>query len=424
MKHFILSLALITAAAPAVGQIISNDFVQKGSAQQASKEDELYNQGQTALNESRWNDALDKFEQVLKLKGSRSEGAMYWKAVSLNKLGRAQEALDTINELLRQHRDGRYSKDARALQIEIQGPKSSEGGVQINAKTPRGSGDSDATCGEDQDLKLLALNRLMDRDEERAIPLLEKFLQNAGCKKLRQRALFVLSQSSNAKAREMMARIAKGELYPEMQMRAINELGVVNSSEQNMALLAQIYANPNSSYEVKRSILNTFGVSGDKQRLLQAVRGEKDPKLQRAAINGLGIAGARTELRTLYKELPSYEGKAAVLDAFIVSGDSEAFEEVARTETDPKLQRKAIQGIGISGGHGAGPALVGIYQRSNTAEVKRAALEGLFVSDNAKALVDLARAEKDPEMKRRIVEKLSVMDNKEATDYMIEILNK
>jgi HEAT repeat protein len=424
---FILSIALLTATgfAPKVtAQIISNDFVQKGSAQQASKEDELYNQGQTALNENRWNDALDKFEQVLKLKGSRSEGAMYWKAVSLNKLGRAQEALDTINELLRQHRDGRYSKDARALQLEIQGPTGPGPGPGPGSKSgPRGS-ESDAGCGEDQDLKLLALNQLMNRDEERAIPLLERFLQNAQCKKLRQRALFVLGQSSNPKAHELITRIAKGEIYPELQLRAINEIGVVNANEQNMALLSQIYANPNSGYEVRRAILNTFGVSGDKQRLLQAVRTEKEPKLQRAAINGLGVAGARSELRTLYKELQNYEGKAAVLDAFIVSGDSEAFEEVARTETDPKLQRKAIQGIGISGGRNAGPALVGIYQRSNNADVRRAALEGLFVSDNAKALVDLARAEKDPEMKRRIVEKLSVMDNKEATDYLIEILNK
>ena len=41
---------------------------------------------------------------------------------------------------------------------------------------------------------------------------------------------------------------------------------------------------------------------------------------------------------------------------------------------------------------------------------------------NAKALVDLARAEKDPAVKRDLVQKLSVMRAPEATDYMLELL--
>ena len=50
--------------------------------------------------------------------------------------------------------------------------------------------------------------------------------------------------------------------------------------------------------------------------------------------------------------------------------------------------------------------------------------QGLFVQDNAKALISLARKETDLSMKKAIVSKLSLMDSKEAREYLMEILNK
>jgi len=420
MKRTFILLALLTAtvSAPKVtAQIISNDFVQTGSAQ-LSAADKAYNDGQTALNESRWSDALAKFDQVIRAKGARADAATYWKAFSQNKLGRPDDALRTIGELRQQFPKSRWLNDARALEIEIR-PNS---GTTVNPGTTGGTATANGPCG-DEELKLLALNRLMDRDEERAVPLLERFLQNQNCKRLRERALFVLGQSDNPKAIDLITRIAKGEVYPDLQKKAIDQIGIVNANDRNMKILAQIYqTTPNQ--EIKRTILRTYGVNGSKDLLMQAVRSEKDPNLQKVAIQGLGVAGAKNELRQLYKELPGYEAKSAVLNAFIVSGDSEGFEDVAKTETDPKLQRQAIRGIGISGGRNSGAALVEIYQKASNPEIKNAALEGLFVSDNAKSLVTLARAEKDPAMRKRIVEKLSVMDNKDANDYLIEILDK
>jgi len=422
MKRTFILLAILTAtvSAPKVtAQIISNDFVQKGSAQ-LSADDKAYNDGQTALNESRWSDALAKFEQVIRGKGSRADAATYWKAFSLNKLGRQDEALTTIGELRRNYPKSRWVNDARALEVEI---RPNNQNVAINpGPGSTGASAANGPCG-DEELKLLALNRLMDRDEERAVPLLERFLQNQNCKRLRERALFVLGQSDNPKAIDMISRIAKGELYPDLQRKAIEQIGIVNANDRNMKTLAQIYQTT-TNQDIKRTILRTYGVNGSKDLLMQAVRSEKDPNLQKTAIQGLGVAGAKTELRQLYKEVPSYEAKSSILNAFIVSGDSEGAEEIGRTETDPKLKRQAIRIIGISGGRNAGPTLVDIYQKSNDPEIKNAALEGLFVSDNAKSLVTLARAEKDSAMRKRIVEKLSVMDNKDANDYLIEILDK
>ena len=66
--------------------------------------------------------------------------------------------------------------------------------------------------------------------------------------------------------------------------------------------------------------------------------------------------------------------------------------------------------------------LTGIYRSSSDLPVKRAVLNSLFMQRNARALVDLARAEKDPQLKKDIVSKLSVMKAPEATDYLLELL--
>src|SRR6202008_2325226 len=128
---------------------------------------------QTALNESRWADALEKFNQVIRAKGSRADAATYWKAVSLNKLGRAEEALTPINELRRNYPKSRWINDARVLEAEIRPSPDIAGDVTVNPPSKGGTTTAGA-CG-DEELKLLALNRLMDRDEERAVPLLERF---------------------------------------------------------------------------------------------------------------------------------------------------------------------------------------------------------------------------------------------------------
>ena len=63
-----------------------------------------------------------------------------------------------------------------------------------------------------------------------------------------------------------------------------------------------------------------------------------------------------------------------------------------------------------------------IYKSDNSTDIRRQIINSLFIQHNAKALVDLARAEKDANLKRELVSKLSLMKAPEATDYMLELL--
>jgi hypothetical protein len=68
--------------------------------------------------------------------------------------------------------------------------------------------------------------------------------------------------------------------------------------------------------------------------------------------------------------------------------------------------------------------MVSVYSAEQDPQIKQSILDGLYSQRNAKALVDIARAEKDTKMKLRIVERLSNLKSKEATDYLEELLKK
>jgi hypothetical protein len=148
--------------------------------------------------------------------------------------------------------------------------------------------------------------------------------------------------------------------------------------------------------------------------------------LVKSAVQSLGAMGATSDLATLYRETKSAETKSAIIGALVAAGPkgAEVLSSIATSEQDPELRRKAIRNLGVSGGASAAPALVSTYQSSADMGSKKAALDGLFISGDAHDLIVLAKAEKDPALKQAIVSKLSVMHNKEATEYMMEILNK
>jgi hypothetical protein len=177
---------------------------------------------------------------------------------------------------------------------------------------------------------------------------------------------------------------------------------------------------------VKRVVLQSYIITGDSARLLAVARQETNPELVRTAVHTLGALGAGSDLLTLYRASNSAETKADIINSFIASGHNgvDPLNEIAASEQNPELRRKAIRNLGIAGGMSAAPTLVAVYEKNSDEETKKAAAQALFLANDAHDLVTLARGEKDMEMKQYLVQQLSLMHSKEATDYMLEILNK
>jgi hypothetical protein len=398
-----LAVAQQGSGAPPIGSNLLSD--QGASAN--SREEQLYKDGTNSLNESKWQQALEQFSKVAALKGRRADAALYWKAYALNKAGHRVEAESTIADLRRDFPRSDWLKDAGALELQIK----------------QGSGQTIDPGGEsNEDLKLLAINSLMNSEPERAIPLLQGVLANPNNSiKLKERALFVLAQSDSPLATQIIGGIARGQSGSDLQVRAIHYLGI--SGNRYSKLLQDIYAG-SSDVNVKRAVLQAYMTSGAKEPVLAAARSEKDPELRRSAIHQLGAMGARNELQQLYGSTSSTEDKEAILQAFGVAGDSDDLIRLATTAPDHNLRERAIRSLGPFGGEKARPALMQIYTNETDPELRGAAIQSMFVLRDAADLIVLARRETDPEMKRKLVEQLSVMDVKEARDYMVELLNK
>jgi HEAT repeat protein len=404
----IASIAAFGALAPAASRAALPDPVWTETGDE-SREDRLYEEGTKALDDGNWDRAAESFMEVVKGNGPRADGALYWVAYALNKQGRKADALAILGGYASKYPKSSWNKDVRALELEIRQARGSA--ARPEAET-------------DEDLKLMAINSLLQSEPDRAVPLLEKLLKSGSSPKIKERALFVLSQSDSPKARQIVADLARDGGNPDLQEKAIRNLGV-HGGRANRELLAEIYAAPSSSVEVKERILKSFMVSGDRDRILAAAKTEKDPHLRSAAVRQLGVMGARSELWQLYQSETSVEVKRSILNGLFVASDSEHILELARSESKPELRREAIHKLGVMGEEKTGPALVAIYKSEKDPELRRAALNGLFVQNNAHALVEIARAEKDPEMKKEAVKKLSVMGhNKEATDYLMELLKE
>jgi tetratricopeptide (TPR) repeat protein len=400
--NIVVSFGLSSAAG--AQQVPSASLLDPQTAEKANAhEDELYQTAKDALDNGEYDNAIKQFDEVIKIHGRKADGAMYWKAYTLNKAGNKAQALTLIGELRKTYPKSNWLRDAGALEQEMRG-----GGNPENIS--------------DEELKLLAIQSLMNSDPEKAVPMLEKIVTGNYPPKLKDKALFVLSQSGSDKAQQILMGLAKANNQPELQKRAIRYMGM-NGNGRNRAVLKEIY-NSSTDMGVKKSVFQAWLMGGDKDDVLAVARVEKNPELRREAIRYLGMLGGQAELRQLYKEATEPEAKENLLQAMGLAGDVQGLTEAASSEKDPHIRSRAIRNLGLFGGSQAASTLVTIYNSNSDFETKKEVANALFLHGAGKELVALARKETNPQMKRELIQKMSLMSSPEISDYMMEILNK
>src|SRR5229473_7976036 len=233
---------------------------------------ELYDEGREALDEDRYDQAAARFKQLADQNGPQTDAALYWIAYAENRSGKRDMALAAIADLKRRFPQSRWQKDASALEIEVK---------QSTGQPVKPADQSD------EELKMLAIQGLMNSDSERALPLLEKVINGSGSPREKSKALFVLAQSGSPQAREILGRIARGQTNPELQRKAVEYLGLFGGAEARKTL-ADVYASSGDA-SVKHAILRSYMIGGDHERLFAAAKSEKDESLRREAIQMLGL---------------------------------------------------------------------------------------------------------------------------------------
>jgi HEAT repeat protein len=363
-----------------------------------------YDEGQKALREQNWVVAADYFKRAIKEDKESADASMYWRAHALYKAGRKKEAERQLSTLERKYPDSRWVKEAQVLQIEHD--------------TAPVLADVADESGMDEDLRMFALAQLMDRDLERALPLVLDMLKSTDSENTRNDTLFMLGMSDDPRAQEAIAQIARDSKDPELQANAIHMLGI-SSSEPSIDLLAELYKE-SDNIQVKQAVIQAYMIGDESGELVEILTGllktEESPELQMDIIRTLGLMDATDELRSIYPTLDNSETKAAVLEAYFLAGDTQILRQVLETETDPALRKAAIRGIAMEDDEGAADLLESVYDNATTIEEKKVILESLAMMDDAQELaLKIVRTETDVELQREAIHMLGVM---EATEEM------
>src|SRR5215467_2499996 len=217
--------AVISArpARAALQEVPSASFFDQQTAEKANAhEDEVYSAAKDALDDGEYADAIKQFDEVVKIRGRKADGALYWKAYAQNKAGNKAQALTTIGGLRKTYPRSTWLRDAAALEQEMRGAPANPENIP------------------DEELKLLAIQSLMNSDPEKAVPLLEKIIMGNYPSKLKDKALFVLSQSGSEKSQQILMNLTKANNQPDLQKRAIRYMGM-NGNSHNRAVLREIY---------------------------------------------------------------------------------------------------------------------------------------------------------------------------------------
>jgi HEAT repeat protein len=363
----------------------------------------LYWQGQAALKQSEWSTALQRFgeleKQLRKNDPKSADAALYWEAYTLQQAKRTAEAKGVIERLHREFPDSRWSSEADALLAQMEPPTRLDPGSS------------------DEDLADIALQGLLNAPPERALPILKTVLASQRPVKTKKRALFVLSQLGTAEAMNVVLDVAKSAPEPELRKEAIQMLGI---SGQKTAIerLSELYASSKNPEE-KASVLQAWLIAGRKDLVLKAARDEPDPSLRRKAIETLGAMQASDELRQLFDATQEADNRRVIINSLGVAGNINALASIAGNTTLPQNERvEALRALGIAGDRGGRAALVDLYAKQETPALRNAVLQGLQITGDSDAVVNLYRNARTTDEKKALLRVLTTMDNSKAIDVI------
>jgi len=369
-----------------------------------------YDEGQKALREQNWTEAAEQFKQAIKADRDNADASMYWRAHALYKAGRKNEAERQVRSLERKYPDSRWLKEAQVLLIEHDGSALALAGA---------TGES----GLDEELRIFALAQLMDRDPERALPLVLDMMESSDSESVRNDTLFVLGMSDDPRAQQAIAQIALDSNNPELQVDAIHMLGI-SSNQPSIDLLADLYRD-STSVEVKKAVVEAYMIGDESEALvdilLDMLKTEKDPELQAVIIHALGVMDATEQIAALYASIEGTELRKVVLESMMIADDTDGLIKVLQSEKDTELRAAAMEMLAVSGDEAGAEYLVSLYP-DGTHEEKMAVIQSMMIMENTPGLISLLKTETNPELKREMLQMLVSMDSEESDQYLFELL--
>ncbi|MBM3724127.1 MAG: hypothetical protein FJW40_01700 [Acidobacteria bacterium] len=227
-----------------------------------------YQRALRSLDQGRWEAAVESLKKA-GADTARADAALYWSAFALFRKGDAQAAMASLQSLRSAHPTSRWLNDAKALELEIQ---------QAAGKPVPPEQESD------EEVRMIAVNSVMQSDPERGIAYLEKVLNGSNTLRVKRQAMFMLGMNRSPKTRDLVVRYAKGGSNPDLQRQAIETLGAMGADSGPM--IKEIYDGAQDA-ELKRVALSALSRDTHTKVLIEIARTEKNRELRRQAVEML-----------------------------------------------------------------------------------------------------------------------------------------
>lgn len=383
----------------------------------------LYWEGHEALEAGKATEALEHFRaleaQLRKTGEPGVDGAMYWEAYALVGMRQPTQAGQVAARMLREFPGSPWADEARKFTAGPGTASLARLAELRDIKGPTGTG-GEAEDEAEQDA-LAAIDALMATDNPKAVALLQRVLDGDRSDRVKIRALFVMIQLDQAAGEKALDGVLKGAGSSHLKREAVKMLALGGDARSLDRLEAMYRQSPDGA--IRAAVLEAWMIGDRADLLARVAASETDAALRRQAISLIGASGDGAALETLYTQLQDRDDKAEALKAFGIAGEEGRLARIARAERDPQLQRAALEGLGICGGKEATAAIVEIYRATTDAAVKRGAIDGLIIADDGAAILALYRSESDRNLKRELMQALSTTDGDQALELIDRQLN-
>lgn len=208
--------------------------------------DSLYRLARRAMADENYRTAARLFLELVDNfpRSDYAGDALYYRAYALYQLGGQRSLADARRALDRQSEEyprAGTREDAKTLLTRIQTEQARRGDADAAQKVVEKAKEltSEHGCAsDDDDMRIAALQGLMQMDAESALPILRQVLAKRGSctESLRKHAVFIVSQKHSDEATSLLLDVARGDPSVDVRGEAIQWLGQSHSTRAVSAL--------------------------------------------------------------------------------------------------------------------------------------------------------------------------------------------
>jgi HEAT repeat protein len=482
-----LALAAIAASHwwaggdPAVGDAVVQEQapdLPPAPWRQGDPADSLYRAAREALGRRQFDTAADLFGRLPSRfpVSAYAPDAYYWQAFSLYRVGDdsgLRSALAALRTQRTKFPQAATQGDAAALERRIQGELARRGDrtaavaveraaaaaappVPPNAPeppdmpeapeppeppeppdAPDNHGKAGKDCdGDDDDIKIAAVNALIQMDSDKARPILQRILarRDAASACLRRKAVFLIAQQNEEGTEDILLQTTRTDPDPEVREQAVFWLSQVGTEKAVTALDSILRRSTDRQLQEKALFALSQHDSPRAQTALRgyAERADVPEELREKAIFWIGQNDdpeSATYLRALFGRIQSQELRKKVLFSISQHGGKENRSwllTVARDARQPmEIRKQALFSAGQAGVPAA--ELGALYDNLGDRELKEQLLFVLSQDDDPAAvdrLLAVARKDGDPELRKKALFWLGQSDDPRAVKALQEIIEQ